>query len=181
MNRKICAKYCRYTGGRCDHSRRCPRRRPQGRATLQKSKSSAAAAPTSTSTLTGPHVIDRPMREDDVEAGVPLTRILVTMVATTTTVGAPPRCPTGSGTTLRPPSKGTRRNLAPRGLWCPPRPDQDRLGVGGAPTPTTGLDDHRNPDGGNVNEGIEGGEDGSCDFEQALYVARFAPPMPLRG
>jgi hypothetical protein len=44
-----------------------------------------------------------------------------------------------------------------------------------------GPDDHRNPDGEKVKEGIEGGEDGRRDFERASYVARFTPPMPLRG
>ena len=44
----------------------------------------------------------------------------------------------------------------------------------------TGPDDHRNPDGEKVDKGIEGGEEGSRNFEQALYVARFVPPMPLR-
>ncbi len=44
----------------------------------------------------------------------------------------------------------------------------------------TGLEDHRNPDGGKIKEGIEGGEDGCTharDFERALYVARIAPSM----
>ncbi len=66
------------------------------------------------------------------------------------------------------------------GSWRPPRRDQDRPGVGGARTPTTGPADHRNPDGEKVDKGIEGGEEGSPNFEQALYVGRFVPPMPLR-
>ncbi len=45
-------------GGRSDHSRQCPRHRPRGEGTLRKSKSSAAAAPTATSTLTGLRVMD---------------------------------------------------------------------------------------------------------------------------
>jgi hypothetical protein len=43
-----------------------------------------------------------------------------------------------------------------------------------------GLDDHRDPDGEKIEEGIEGGEDGcthACNFERALYVVRIAPPM----
>jgi hypothetical protein len=53
--------------------------------------------------------------------------------------------------------------------------------VGGVGTPTMGLDDHRNPDGEKIEEGIEGGEDERRDFERASYVARIAPPMPPRG
>jgi hypothetical protein len=51
-------------------------------------------------------------------------------------------------------------------------------------TATTGLDDHSNPNGEIIEEGIEGGEDRCMharDFEQALYVARIALPMLLRG
>jgi hypothetical protein len=105
-------------GGRSNHSRQCPRRCPLGGGTLQKSKSSAAAAPTATSTLTA-RVMDQPMREDDVEVGVPLTTMMMTMVATMT-VRAPPRCPMGSGTSSSPPSKETRRNMALWGSRCPP-------------------------------------------------------------
>ncbi len=52
--------------------------------------------------------------------------------------------------------------------------------MGGVGTPTTGLDNHRNPNGEKIKEGIEGGEDRrthACDFERVLYVARIAPPM----
>jgi hypothetical protein len=101
--------------------------------------------PTATSTLTGMHVMDQPMREDNVEAGVPLTMTMMTMAVATTMVGAPPRCPTGLGTSSRPPSKRTKPNLAAWGSWRPPRWDQDWPGVGGARTPTTGPDNHRNP------------------------------------
>ncbi len=45
-------------GGRSNHSRQCPRHRPRGGGTLQKSKRSATAAPTATSTLTEPRVMD---------------------------------------------------------------------------------------------------------------------------
>jgi hypothetical protein len=62
-------------------------------------------------------------------------------------------------------------NLAPWGLWRPPQRDQDWPGVGGARMPTMGPDDHCNPDGEKVDKGIEGGEDGSRNFEQASYVA----------
>ena len=90
----------------------------------------------------------------------------------------------GSGTSSRSPLKGTRRNLPPRGLRRPPPRDRDRPGVGGVGTLTTGLDDHRDPDGEKIEEGIEGGEDGRTharDFERASYVARIAPPMLPRG
>jgi hypothetical protein len=87
----------------------------------------------------------------------------------------------GSGTSSRPPSKGTRRNSASRGSRRPPRRDRDRLGVGGVGTPTTGPDDHRDPDGEKIEEGIEGGEDGRRDFKRASYVARIAPLMLPRG
>jgi hypothetical protein len=168
-------------GGRSNHSRRCPRRRPRGGGTLRKSKISVAAAPTATSTSTRPRVMGQPTHEDNVEAGVLSTTTMMTMAAMTTTVGAPPRCPTGSGTISRPPSKGMRRNSAPRGSRRPPCRDRDRPGVGGVGTPTMGLDDHRNPDGEKIKEGIEGGEDERCYFERASYVARIAPPMPPRG
>jgi hypothetical protein len=39
---------------------------------------------------------------------------------------------------------------------------------------------HHDPDGGKIEEGIEGGENGRTharNFERALYVARIAPPM----
>ncbi len=52
--------------------------------------------------------------------------------------------------------------------------------MGGVRTPTTGLDDHCNPDGEKIKEGIEGGEDGRTharDYERASYVAQIAPPM----
>ncbi len=68
----------------------------------------------------------------------------------------------------------------PRGSRRPPHRDRDRPGVGGVGTPTTGLDDHRDPDGEKIEEGIEGGEDGRTharDFERASYVAQIAPPM----
>ncbi len=125
----------------------------------------------------------RPTREDDVEVGVPSTTTMMTMAAATTTVGVPPRCPMGSGTSSRPLSKGTRRNSAPRGSRRPPRRDRDRLGVGvgGVGTPTTGPDDHRDLDGEKIKEGIEGGEDGRQNFEQASYVARVELPMLPRG
>ncbi len=93
------------------------------------------------------------------------------MAAATTTVGAPPRCPMGLGTSSRPPLKGARQNLNPRGSRRPPHQDPDQLGVGGVGMPTTGPDNHCNPDGGKIEEGIEGGDNGCCDFEQALYVA----------
>jgi hypothetical protein len=168
-------------GGRSDHSRQCPRHRPRGEGTLQKSNSSVAAAPTATSTSTGPRVMGRTTREDDVEVGVPSTTTMMTMAAATTTVGAPPRCPVGSGATSRPPSKGIRRNSAPRGSRRPPRRDRDRLGVGGVGTPTTGPDDHRDPDGEKIEVVIEGGEDGRRDFKRASFVARIAPPMLPRA
>ncbi len=126
----------------------------------------------------------RLMREDDVEVEVPLTMTMMTMAATMTMVGAPPRCPKGSGTSSRPPSEGMRQNSAPLGSPRPTRRDWDRPGVGGVGTPTTGPDDHRDPDGGKIEEGIEGGEDGRTharDFKRASYVARIAPPMPPRG
>jgi hypothetical protein len=110
------------------------------------------------------------MRKDDVEAGILSTMMMMTMAATTTTVGGLPRCPTGSGTSSRPPLKGTRQNLAPWGSQRPPRQDWDRPGGGGFRMPTTGPDDHHDPNGEKVEEGIEGGEDGRCDFEQASYV-----------
>jgi hypothetical protein len=56
--------------------------------------------------------------------------------------------------------------------------------VGGVRTLTTGLDDHHDPDGGKIEEGIEGGQDGcmhAYDFKQASYVVRIMPPMLLRG
>jgi hypothetical protein len=46
--------------------------------------------------------------------------------------------------------------------------------------PTTGLDNHCNPDAEKIKEGIKGGEDGRTharDFKQASYVAQIAPPM----
>ncbi len=52
--------------------------------------------------------------------------------------------------------------------------------MGQVGTPTTGLDDHRSPDGEKIEEGIEGGEDRCTharDFERLSYVARIAPPM----
>jgi hypothetical protein len=47
--------------------------------------------------------------------------------------------------------------------------------------PTTGPNDHPDPNGEKIEEGIEGGEDGRCDFEQVLYVAQIVPPILLRG
>jgi hypothetical protein len=47
--------------------------------------------------------------------------------------------------------------------------------------PTMGPDDHHDPSGEKIEEGIEGGEDEHCDFKQALYVVRIALPMPPRG
>jgi hypothetical protein len=44
-----------------------------------------------------------------------------------------------------------------------------------------GPDIHHNPDGEKIKEGIERGEDGRCDFKQALYVARIMPPTLPRG
>ncbi len=148
---------------------------------LRKSKSSATAAPTATSTSTGLHVMGRPACEDDVKVGVPLMTTMMTMAAATTTVEVPPTCPMGSGTSSRPPSKGTRQNSAPKGSRRPLRWDWDRLGVGGVGTPTTWPDDHRDPDGEKIEEGIEGGDDGRFNFERASYVARIAPPMLPRG
>jgi hypothetical protein len=113
--------------------------------------------------------------------GVPSTSTMMTMVVATMMVGAPPRCPMGSGMSLRPPLKGTRQNLAPRGSRRPPRLERDWLGVGGVRTPTMGPDDHRDPDGEKIKEGIEGGEDRRCNFEWASCVARIAPPMLPRG
>ncbi len=52
--------------------------------------------------------------------------------------------------------------------------------MGGVGTPTTGLDNHCNPDGGKIEEGIEGGEDGlthARNFKRASYVAQIAPPI----
>jgi hypothetical protein len=46
--------------------------------------------------------------------------------------------------------------------------------------PMTGLDNHRDPDGEKIEDGIEGGEDERThahNFEQVSYVARIAPPM----
>jgi hypothetical protein len=134
--------------------------------TLQKSKNSDAAAPTATSTSTGPCMMGRLTRKDDVEAGVPLTTKVMMMAVTTTMVEALPRCPTGLGTSSRPPSKGARKNLAPRGLWRPPHRDQDLPGVGGVGTPKTGPDDHCDPNRGKIKEDIEGGEDECCNFER---------------
>jgi hypothetical protein len=119
--------------------------------------------------------------EDDIEVGVPSTTTMMMMAVATTMVGAPPRCPMGLGMTLRPPLKGTRQNLAPRGSRRPPRQDQDWLRVGGVGTPITGPGDHRNPDGDKVEEAIEGGEDGRHDFKRASYVAQIVPPMLPRG
>jgi hypothetical protein len=113
--------------------------------------------------------------------GVLLTTTMMTMMAVTTMVGAPPRCPMGSGTSSMPPLKGTRQNLAPRGSRLPPRWDRDLLGVGGVGMPTTGPDNHCDPNRGKIKEGIEGGEGGRRDFERASYVAQTAPLMLLRG
>jgi hypothetical protein len=47
---------------------------------------------------------------------------------------------------------------------------------------TTRLDDHHDPNGEKIEEGIEGGEDGRTHargFERALCMARIAPPMLL--
>jgi hypothetical protein len=49
---------------------------------------------------------------------------------------------------------------------------------------TTGLDDHPDPDGGKIKEGIEEGEDGRMhahNLEWASYVAGIVPPMLPRG
>jgi len=145
-----------------------------------------AAAPAATSTSTGPRIMGRPTRKDDVKTGVSSTTTMMTTAATTRRqrLGAPRRCPTGSGTSSSSPSKGTWRNSTPRGSRRPPRRDRDRPGVGGVGTPTTGLDDHRDPDGEKIEEGIEGGEDGRTharEFERAPYVAQIAPPMLPRG
>ncbi len=113
--------------------------------------------------------------------GVPLATTMMTMAAITMMVGALPRCPMGSGTSSRPPSKGTKQNLASRGSWRPPHWDRDWLGVGGFGMPTTGPDNHRNLNGGKIEEGIEGGEDRRRDFERVFYVVQIAPPMPPRG
>jgi hypothetical protein len=78
-------------GGRSDHSCRYPHHHKHGEGTGWKSKSSTAAATTATSTLTGLRVMDQPMREDDIKAGVPLTMTMM-----------------------------TKRNSAPQGSWHPP-------------------------------------------------------------
>ncbi len=52
--------------------------------------------------------------------------------------------------------------------------------MGGVGTPTTGLDNHCNPNGEKMEEGIEGGEEGhthACNLERASYVAQITPPM----
>jgi hypothetical protein len=49
---------------------------------------------------------------------------------------------------------------------------------------TTGLDDHRNPNGKKLKEGIEGGEDGRThtrDFKRASYVVQTTLPVLPRG
>jgi hypothetical protein len=106
---------------------------------------------------------------------------MMTMAAATTTVGALPRCSMRLGISSRPPLKGTRQHFAPRGLRRPPHWDQDRLGGGGVRMPTTGPDDHCNPNGVKIKEGIEGGEEGPLDFKRALYVAQIATTMLPRG
>jgi hypothetical protein len=50
--------------------------------------------------------------------------------------------------------------------------------------PTTGLEDHHDPDVGKIEEGIEGGEDGHMharDFERTTNMAQITPPMLPRG
>jgi hypothetical protein len=54
--------------------------------------------------------------------------------------------------------------------------------VGGVGTPTTGLDDNRDPDGEKIEQGIEGGEDGRThapNFKWASYVVQIVLPMLL--
>ncbi len=77
------------------------------------------------------------------------------------------------------------RDLAefdPSGVAASPPLGSGSAGGGGVRTPTTGLDDHCNPDEEKNEEGIEGGEDGRThahDFKRASYVAQIAPPMLL--
>jgi hypothetical protein len=97
-------------GGRSDHSRRCLRQSPRGEGTLWKSKSSTTATPTATSTLTGLRVMDQPMREDNVEAGVLLTMTMM-----------------------------TKQNLAPPGSWRPPPMGSGWVGGGGSPNADNGA------------------------------------------
>jgi hypothetical protein len=89
--------------------------------------------------------------------------------------------PNGLGTRLSPPLKVARRNSAPHGVPVSPLlgPGSARGGV--SQNSNNGADDHCNPDGGEIKEGIEGGEDECPNFKRALYVAQIAPPMPPRG
>jgi hypothetical protein len=115
-----------------------------------------------------------------------LTTTMMTMAVATATrmTGGTAEMPDRVGDEFEAPLKGTRQNSALWGSRRPPRWDWVQLGVGGVRTLTTGLDNHCNPNAEKNEEGIEGGEDGRThahDFEWALYMAQFLPPMLPRG
>ncbi len=100
-----------------------------------------------------------------------MTTTMMTMAVMTTTIGGAAEMPDGVGEEFEAPLERDEAKFGPSGVAAFPCRDRDRPGLGGVGTPTTGLDDHRDPDGGKIEEGKEGGEDGRRDFELASYVA----------
>jgi hypothetical protein len=89
-------------------------------------------------------------------------------VTTTMTTGGAAAMPDGVGDEFEAPLKRAEVEFGP---WRPPRRDRDRLGVGGVGTPTTGLDDHRDPDGEKIEAGVVSGA--NC--------AAYAAEGPTKG
>jgi hypothetical protein len=106
-------------------------------------------------------------------------------VITMMTIGGIAEMHDGVRDKFKAPLKMAEVEFSPSGVAASP-PSGSGLsgGGGGVRTPTTGLDNHRNPDGEKIEEGIEGWEDRCThtrDFERALYVVQIGPPMLPRG
>jgi hypothetical protein len=111
----------------------------------------------------------QPTHKDDVKAGVPLTTTMMTVAAIRTTVGGGAEIPDGVGDKFEAPLKRDEAEFHPSGVTASPPLGSGSAGGGGVGTPTTGPDNHRNPDGGKIKEGTItiGGEDGRCNFKRA--------------
>ncbi len=105
-----------------------------GGGTLRKSKSSAAAAPAATSTSTGPRVMGRPTRKDDVETGVSSTMTMMTTAATTTTTttGGTAKMPDGVGDKFESPLERDLAEFDPSGVAASPPSGSESAGGGGS-------------------------------------------------
>jgi hypothetical protein len=83
---------------------------------LRKSKSSAAFAPTVTSTLTGPQIVGQPMCKDDVKMGVPSMRRRMMMVTMTTMTGGTAEIPDRVGHKFEAPLEKNKAEFFPLGV-----------------------------------------------------------------